>query len=109
MVNEIESNDVVDAYTYRLVLKHPYYPTLVELGFVRPFRRFRPTALSRADQGWRFGCVGTGPWVLTEHKDKQYALFTANKNYWGVKPRLQAMPLARHARPSDHHACPAKR
>ena len=35
--------------------------------------------------------MGTGPWVLTEHKDKQYALFTANKNYWGAQPRLQAV------------------
>lgn len=92
MVNEIESNDVVDAYTYRLVLKHPYYPTLVELGLVRPFRMLSPNCfINGQTKDGVSGYVGTGPWVLTEHKDKQYALFTANKNYWGVKPRLQAV------------------
>ena len=35
------------------------------------------------------GYVGTGPWVLTEHKDKQYAVFTRNERYWGPKPALE--------------------
>ena len=38
MVNEIDRNEAVDEYTYKLVLKHPYYPTLVELGLTRPLR-----------------------------------------------------------------------
>ena len=92
MVNEIESNEVVDSHTYRLVLKHPYYPTLVELGLVRPFRMISPKCfINGQTKDGVSGYVGTGPWVLTEHKDKQYALFTANKNYWGVKPKLQAV------------------
>ena len=42
MVNEIDRNEAVDEYTYKLVLKHPYYPTLVELGLTRPFRFISP-------------------------------------------------------------------
>ena len=34
MVNEIKENVVVDEYTYKLVLKHQYYPTLTELGLL---------------------------------------------------------------------------
>ena len=30
--------------------------------------------------------AGTGPWVLSEHKDQQYALFSRNEGYWGDKP-----------------------
>ena len=37
------------------------------------------------------GLAGTGPWILKEHKENQYALFTANASYWGEKPRLQAV------------------
>jgi len=29
--------------------------------------------------------------VLTEHKDNQYAVFTANTRYWGEKPRIQSV------------------
>lgn len=45
MVNEIKENIVVDEYTYKLVLTHPYYPTLEELGLTRPFRFASPKAL----------------------------------------------------------------
>ena len=92
MVNEIERNEVVDTYTYRLVLTHPYYPTLVELGLVRPFRIISPNCfINGQTKDGVSGYVGTGPWVLSEHKEKQYALFTANKNYWGAQPKLQAV------------------
>ncbi|MDU7786709.1 MAG: nickel ABC transporter substrate-binding protein, partial [Aggregatibacter aphrophilus] len=37
------------------------------------------------------GYVGTGPWVLEEHEPEQYARFTANPNYWGKKPKLNAV------------------
>lgn len=42
LVNLIEENIVVDEYTYKLILKHPYYPTLTELGLTRPFRFLSP-------------------------------------------------------------------
>lgn len=92
MVNEMERNEVVDELTYKLVLKHPYYPTLVELGLVRPFRFISPKCfIDGQTKNGVSGYVGTGPWVLTEHKDKQYALFTANEHYWGSKPGLESV------------------
>lgn len=45
LVNLIDENVVVDEYTYKLVLKHPYYPTLTELGLTRPFRFYLPMTL----------------------------------------------------------------
>ena len=92
MVNEIKENVVVDEYTYKLVLEHPYYPTLTELGLTRPFRFISPKSF--VDGQTKNGVTsyaGTGAWVLSEHKDNQYALFTANKNYWGEKPKVDAV------------------
>lgn len=92
MINEIERSEVVDEYTYRLILKHPYYPTLIELGLLRPFRFISPRCFvnGRTRDGVS-GLIGTGPWILSEHKDNQYALFTANPDYWGEKPRVHAV------------------
>ncbi len=92
MVNEIKENVVVDEYTYKLVLKHPYYPTLTELGLTRPFRFISPKSF--VDGQTKNGVesyAGTGPWVLTEHKDDQYAVFTANEHYWGEKPKVKSV------------------
>lgn len=92
MVNEIEENVVVDEYTYKLVLKHAYYPTLTELALTRPFRFISPKAF--VDGKTKDGVseyAGTGPWVLDEHKDNQYATFTTNEDYWGEKPKVESV------------------
>lgn len=92
MVNEIKENVVVDEYTYKLVLKHPYYPTLTELGLTRPFRFISPKSF--VDGKTKDGVktyAGTGPWVLTEHKKDQYAVFKVNEHYWGEKPKVQSV------------------
>ncbi|MBB5143697.1 nickel ABC transporter substrate-binding protein [Desulfovibrio intestinalis] len=92
MVNLIDRNEVIDEHTFKLVMKHPYYPTLVELGLVRPFRFISPNCFVNGQtKDGVSGYAGTGPWVLTEHKDKQYALFTTNKNYWGTMPKLDTV------------------
>ena len=38
MINEIDHGEAPDELTFRLYLKHPYFPTLIELGLSRPFR-----------------------------------------------------------------------
>ena len=82
MINEIESSEVVDEHTWRLHLRHPYFPALIELGLSRPFRFISPACMKDG-----VTCLaGTGPWVLSEHKDQQYALFSRNEGYWGDKP-----------------------
>lgn len=92
MVNEIKENVVVDEYTYKLVLKHPYYPALTELGLTRPFRFISPKSfIDGKTKDGVSSYAGTGPWVLTEHKEGQYAVFTANENYWGEKPKVSTV------------------
>lgn len=92
MMNVIEGAEVVDEHTFRLVLKQPYYPALIELGLLRPFRFISPKCfIDGQTKNGVSGLVGTGPWVLAEHKDNRYALFTANQNYWGEKAKVAAV------------------
>lgn len=89
LANEITGCEALDRYTVRLTLAHPYYPTLVELGLARPFRFLSPKCF--VDGGTARGVkglVGSGPWILKEHRLGEYALFAANRDYWGAKPKL---------------------
>lgn len=88
MVNEIESTQVIDDETFKLTLKHPYYPTLIELGLTRPFRFISPKSFIEGDsKNGVSNYAGTGPYILEKHKDNQYAQFVTNKDYWGEKPK----------------------
>lgn len=98
LVQVIDQTEVIDEYTFALTLKNPYYPTLEELGLTRPFRMISPqNFIDGTTANGVSGYAGTGPYTLAEHKDNQYALFTANESYWGDKPsikniRWQVMP-----------------
>ena len=62
MINEIEDTEAKDDHTFVLQLKHPYFPTLIELGLARPFRFISPKCFK--DGGTKDGvsCLsGTGP------------------------------------------------
>ncbi|WP_141430805.1 nickel ABC transporter substrate-binding protein [Bacillus sp. 03113] len=92
LILEIADTKVVDENTFQLVLKHPYYPTLTELGLTRPFRMISPNSfIDGTTANGVQSYAGTGPYKLTEHKKDQYALFTANENYWGDKPKIQSV------------------
>lgn len=92
LVNEIKENVAVDEHTFKLVLKHPYYPTLVELGLTRPFRFISPKCFVDGTSKDGVSCyVGTGAWVLSEHVANQYATFTQNEGYWGEKTKLKSV------------------
>lgn len=92
LVREIDAVNVIDDYTVELKLKHAYYPTLIELGLTRPFRFISPKAfIDGKTQNGVSNYAGTGPWVLTEHKNNQFARFERNKNYWGNAPHLNAV------------------
>lgn len=93
LINVIEKNEVVDAYTWKLTLKSPYFPTLIELGLTRPFRFIAPQCMKEGKSTLNgVSClVGTGPWVLTDHKRNQIATFTRNEGYWGKKPLLKTI------------------
>ncbi|WES87446.1 nickel ABC transporter substrate-binding protein [Dickeya fangzhongdai] len=92
LVQQIDKVTVLERYRVDITLKHPYYPTLIELGLTRPFRFVSPRAFigGKTKKGIT-GYVGTGPWVLAEHKPNQYARFVANPDYWGTRPRLDSV------------------
>lgn len=92
LVAEIKETKVIDDATFQIVLKHPYYPTLEELGLTRPFRFISPKSfVDGTTANGVSSYAGTGPYILTEHKQDQYATFTVNENYWGDKPQMQTI------------------
>jgi nickel transport system substrate-binding protein len=92
LTNEINGSEVVDEFTYKLSLKNPYYPTLVELSMTRPFRFISPKCFIKGETKNGVSCyIGTGPWVLAKHEKNAFALFEQNPKYWGEKPKLQSV------------------
>ncbi len=92
LVQQIDKVTVLDSYRVEITLKHPYYPTLIELGLTRPFRFVSPKVFinGKTKEGIS-GYAGTGPWVLAEHKPNQYARFVVNPDYWGRRPHLDSV------------------
>ncbi|MBN1838852.1 MAG: nickel ABC transporter, nickel/metallophore periplasmic binding protein [Campylobacterales bacterium] len=77
-------------YELTLKLDAPYYPLLVELGVIRPFRFISPKAfINGTTKDGVSALSGTGRYVLKENHKDEYAVFEVNPNYWGKKPELQ--------------------
>ncbi|MBR8464639.1 nickel ABC transporter substrate-binding protein [Campylobacter sp. faydin G-24] len=92
LINEIQSTEVVDKFTFKLNLKNPYYPTLTELAMTRPFRFLSPNCFENGSTKDGVKClVGTGAWVLSKYDKNAFALFERNENYWGEKPKLKSV------------------
>lgn len=90
MVNEIDNTQVIDNDTFKLTLKHAYYPTLVELGLTRPFRFISPKCFENNEtKNGVTDYIGTGAYVLESHKDGQVAVFKKNNHYWGQEPQIE--------------------
>lgn len=79
LVSTLDRVEAPNAHTLVLVLKHPYYPTLLELAQVRPLRFAAPAAIPGKP-------IGTGPWKLVETRRGEYDRFTRNEHYWGRTP-----------------------
>lgn len=79
LVSTLEQIQAPDPHTLVLVLKHPYYPTLLELAQVRPLRFAAPSAKPGQP-------VGTGPWKWVETRRGEYDRFQRNEHYWGPRP-----------------------
>ncbi|MFF2177697.1 nickel ABC transporter substrate-binding protein [Lysinibacillus sp. NPDC058147] len=95
MVNHIVDVVKKDDYTIRLQLDEPYYPVLNELAFVRPFRFLGDNGFPEGDatnKGIK-APIGTGPWVLTEYKKDESAIFSRNEHYWGEKPLVDKVKV----------------
>ncbi|MCR4435086.1 MAG: nickel ABC transporter substrate-binding protein [Clostridiales bacterium] len=90
LVNQMDRTEAVDGSTFKIYFKNPYYPALQELTLIRPMRILGAAGfLEDGDTSKDIKApIGTGPWVLSEHKKGEYATFIRNDNYWGEKPRL---------------------
>lgn len=91
LINQIKDTAVVDEYTFKLTLNNSYYPTLQELTYIRPLRFVGEAAFPDSQDTFKDGLksqIGTGPWVLSEYKKNEYAVFDRNEKYWGTKPKV---------------------
>ncbi|MFP3122169.1 nickel ABC transporter substrate-binding protein [Ectobacillus funiculus] len=95
LISMIDKTEVINDSTFKITLKQAYYPTLQELAVVRPVR-FLGEAGFPDDGDTSKGVkkpVGTGPWMLTEYKKDEYAVFTRNPNYWGERPKVDKIVI----------------
>jgi len=95
VVNVIDKTEVVDDHTFRLTLTKPYYPVLQDLSVVRPFRFLGEAGFpdnGDTSEGIKEP-VGTGPWMLAEYKQDEYAVFKRNPNYWGTAPAIDEVTV----------------
>lgn len=90
MTDHLQSFKALDDYTFEFTLDEPYTPTLYDLAMIRPIRFLADASFP--DDGDTYkgikSSIGTGPWILKEHKKDEYAIFEKNPNYWGEKPLL---------------------
>lgn len=90
LMEHLQSFKVIDKDTFQIVLDSSYTPTLYDLAMIRPIR-FLASGSFPDNGDTSLGIkssIGTGPWILKEHKKDEYAIFEKNPNYWGEKPLL---------------------
>ncbi|WP_434748913.1 nickel ABC transporter substrate-binding protein [Paenibacillus amylolyticus] len=95
IIGVLGKTEVVDDHTFRMTLTEPYYPVLQDLSVVRPFR-FLGAAGFPDDGDTSKGIkepVGTGPWMLADYKQDEYAVFKRNPNYWGTAPAFDQITV----------------
>lgn len=95
IVGVLDKTEVVDNLTFRLTLTEPYYPVLQDLSVVRPFRFLGEAGFpdhGDTSEGIKEP-VGTGPWMLAEYKQDEYAVFKRNPNYWGTAPNFDQVTV----------------
>lgn len=74
--DKVKEFQVPDEKTFKIILKEPFSPFLSFLTL--------PNAYITTD-----GKIGTGPFVVTEWERDQYLILSANKNYFGGRPKTE--------------------
>lgn len=95
VLTKINAVEVVDEHTVKMILTEPYYATLQELAVARPVRILGNAGFPEGDDtstGVKES-VGTGPWILKEHKADNYATFVRNDSYWGELPKVKEIKV----------------
>lgn len=103
MINEIESSEALDEHTWRLHLKHPYFPALIELGLSRPFRFISPACMKNGGTKDGVSCLaGTGPWGARRAQGSAVRSLQAQRGLLGREADRARRALERRARYADH-------
>lgn len=93
--NYLDSFKALDDETFEMTLKQPYSATLYDLAMIRPIRMLGDAGFP--DDGDTSKSIkapiGTGPWVLKDHKENEYATFVQNEYYWGEKPKVKEVTI----------------
>lgn len=95
VISLLEKTEAIDDSTFQLTLKDSYYPTLYDLAVTRPVRFLAESGFpddGDTSKGVK-NPIGTGPWVLSDYKKDEYAVFTFNSNYWGDKPKVDKIVI----------------
>ncbi|OWR30956.1 nickel ABC transporter, nickel/metallophore periplasmic binding protein [Saccharibacillus sp. O23] len=95
VVGVIDKTEAIDEHTFKLTLTEPYYPVLQDLSVVRPFRFLGEAGFpdnGDTAEGVK-QAVGTGPWLLADYKQDEYAVFKRNPNYWGQAPAIEQVTV----------------
>ncbi len=75
-------------------MSEPYYPLLIEFGVTRPFAVISTNAMIYGTTTNGVSeYIGTGPYMLTENKKNEYAVFEANPLYWGKQPNINKITM----------------
>lgn len=96
LLAHIQTIEATDDLTLTITLDETYYPTLQELASYRPVRMLAPSAFPKGGDPFEEEIkapIGTGPWVLEDYKEGEYAKFSRNENYWGKMPSIDGFTL----------------
>jgi len=83
----VASYSVVDDYTFKLALSHPYAPLLQDLAMVW-FGIVSPESVDKYGAEVYKHPVGTGPFEFVEWVPNDHVTVKANPNYWQGEPKL---------------------
>lgn len=90
----ITKYQALDAGTFIIQLSEPYYPLLTELGVTRPFALASPKAMKNGTtKNGLLEYIGSGPYILVEHKKDEFSTFEINPNYWGNTPKIKKITM----------------
>lgn len=94
MVQLLVSAVATDDYTFQITMREPYYPMLTELAVTRPFAMISPKAMKNGStKDGVEAYIGTGAYILDDFVTDEYAVFTANENYWGKVPAIKKITV----------------
>lgn len=104
----VESVEATDATTLTITYRQPIAGVLEDLAQVPilPKHVWEPLAAGDGKQlrstpnlPGEEGLVSGGPFVLTEYRDKEIALFEPNPEYWGTQPVIDGFGVRYFANP----------